>query len=39
MKLSELYSILNKVLEDKIFYGTNVYDNEDNASMPFIVYQ
>ena len=39
MKLSELYSILNKVLEDKVFYATNVYDNEDNASMPFIVYQ
>ena len=39
MKLSELYSILNKVLEDKVFYATNVYDNEDNATMPFIVYQ
>ena len=39
MKLSELYSILNKVLEDKVFYGTNVYDNEDNTEPPFIVYQ
>lgn len=23
----------------KVFYATNEYDNEDNAEMPFIVYQ
>jgi len=39
MELSTLYSILNKVLKDKVFYGSNTYDNNDNASMPFIVYQ
>jgi len=39
MNLNELFSILNSVLPDKVFYGTNVYDNDDNASMPFIVYQ
>lgn len=39
MNLETLYSYLSKVLEGKIFYGTNVYDNEDNASMPYIVYQ
>lgn len=39
MELSSLYSILNNVLKDKVFYGTNSYDNNDNASMPFIVYQ
>ncbi|MDE7264034.1 MAG: hypothetical protein K2N64_05185 [Anaeroplasmataceae bacterium] len=39
MKLEKLYSILNKVLGTKVFYGINVYDNEDNASMPYIVYQ
>ena len=39
MKLSELFSILNLALPNKVFYGTNVYDNDDNASMPFIVYQ
>lgn len=39
MDLETLYSYLNKVLEGKVFYGTNVYDNEDNASMPYIVYQ
>lgn len=37
--LTKLYKILDKVLNDKVFYGTNVYDNSDNASMPFIVYQ
>lgn len=39
MSLENIYSVLNKVLKDKVFYGTNVYDNDDNASMPFIVYQ
>ncbi len=39
MSLEELYSILNKTLESKVFYGINVYDNEDNASMPYMVYQ
>lgn len=39
MKLEEIYSILNKVLPNKVFYGTNVYDNEDNATMPYMVYQ
>ena len=39
MDLSKLYQALNSVLKDKVFYGSNVYDNEDNASMPYIVYQ
>ena len=39
MTIEEIFKILNKVLPEKIFYGTNVYDNENNASMPFIVYQ
>jgi hypothetical protein len=39
MVLTELYSILDSVLEGKVFYGSNVYDNDDNATMPFIVYQ
>lgn len=39
LNLEELYSILNSVLESKVFYGINVYDNEDNARMPYIVYQ
>ena len=39
MDLSKLYQSLNSVLKDKVFYGSNVYDNEDNASMPYIVYQ
>lgn len=39
MNLETIYSILNSVLEDKVFYAVNVYDNEDNASMPYIVYQ
>lgn len=39
MELATLYSILNQSFQDKVFYGTNAYDNEDNASMPFIVYQ
>ena len=39
MELSTLYLALNEVLKDKVFYGSNVYDNEDNASMPYIVYQ
>lgn len=39
MDLSTLYLALNEVLKDKVFYGSNIYDNEDNASMPYIVYQ
>lgn len=39
MKLERLFSILNKVIPNKVFYGSNVYDNEDNVTMPFIVYQ
>ena len=27
MKLEELYSIIKGVLPNKVFYGTNVYDN------------
>ena len=39
MELSVLYQALESVLKDKVFYGSNVYDNEDNATMPYIVYQ
>ena len=39
MNLETIYSILNTVLKDKVFYSVNAYDNEDNASMPYIVYQ
>jgi hypothetical protein len=37
--LEFLFGVLNKVLGNKVFYGTNVSDNIDNASMPFIAYQ
>lgn len=39
MSLEELCKILNLVLPNKVFYGTNVYDNGDYAEMPYIVYQ
>lgn len=39
MKLEDIYIILNRILPKKVFYGTNVYDNEDNADIPYIVYQ
>lgn len=39
MEIDTLFKVLNKALKDKVFYATNVYDNSDNASMPFIVYQ
>ena len=39
MTLETIYSILDKVLKDKVFYAVNVYDNEENAPMPYIVYQ
>lgn len=39
MKLEALFSLLEGILPGKVFYGTNIYDNDDNASMPFIVYQ
>lgn len=39
MTLEEIYSILDTVLPNKVFYGSNIYDNDDNASMPYIVYQ
>ena len=39
MTLESICKILRSVLPDKVFYGTNVYDDGDNASMPYIVYQ
>lgn len=39
MEIDALFKVLSKALKDKVFYGTNTYDNFDNASMPFIVYQ
>ena len=39
MNLEELYQLLLTVLPDKVFYGTNIYDDENNASIPYIVYQ
>ena len=39
MILEDLYSILNEVLPDKVSYGINVYDDETNVDMPYIVYQ
>lgn len=39
MKLDELFTLLNSVLPNKVFYGSNIYDNGDNSSMPFIVYE
>lgn len=39
MDLKTLFSILNSVLESRVFYSSNIYDNGDNASMPYIVYQ
>lgn len=39
MTLSELFSILKIIIPNKVFYGINVYDNNDNAEMPYIVYQ
>lgn len=39
MTLNELYDVLNSVLAGKVYYAFNSYDNIDNASLPFIVYQ
>ena len=39
MTLENIVEILKSVLPNKVFYGSNVYDNEDNATMPYIVYQ
>ncbi len=39
MDLKTLFPILDSVLGNKVFYASNVYDNGDNASMPYIVYQ
>jgi hypothetical protein len=39
VNLEDLYSILNEVLENRVCYGTNVYDDESNVDMPYIVYQ
>ena len=39
MNLEDLYSILNEVLPNKVSYGINVYDDETNVDMPYIVYQ
>lgn len=37
-KLEKLRLTLLKATS-KVFYATNEYDNEDNAELPFIVYQ
>lgn len=39
MVLSELYLTLNKVIKDRVFYGNNVYENQDSIEFPYIVYQ
>lgn len=39
MKLEKLYTILEQVLKGKVFYGVNVYDDENVAEPPYIVYQ
>jgi len=39
MKLEKIYSLLDSLFKGKVFYGTNIYDNQDNAKMPYIVYQ
>ena len=39
MRLEDIYELLKEVIPNKVFYGTNSYDNSDNASMPYIVYQ
>ena len=39
MNLEELYKVISPVIPNKVFYGTNTYDDTDNASMPYIVYQ
>lgn len=39
MYLKEIFTILNTVLPSKVFYGINIYDNQSNADMPYIVYQ
>jgi hypothetical protein len=39
MTLTDIFNILNGVLEGKVFYGTNVYDNETQVELPYIVYQ
>ena len=39
MTLAKLYDVLNEVLSGKVYYAFNSYDNIDNATLPFIVYQ
>lgn len=39
MTLTKLYDVLNTVLKGRVYYAFNNYDNVDNATLPFIVYQ
>ena len=39
MTLEDIFGILDGVLEGKVFYGSNVYDNEAQVELPYIVYQ
>ena len=39
MTLEGLVNIIKPVLPNKVFYGSNIYDNLDNAKMPYIVYK
>ncbi len=39
MNLEKLYTVLSGVIKNKVFYGINIYDNNEIVKMPFIVYK
>lgn len=39
MTLEGLYSLLSRVMPGRVWYGTNVYDGENPADPPYVVYQ
>lgn len=39
MKKEYIFSTLNKVLQGKVYYGINVYDNETVLELPYIIFQ
>ena len=39
MELNELFKLLNGIIPNQVYYGTNVYDDNKMITFPYIVYQ
>lgn len=39
MRLEDIFTLLHRVLPNKVFYGTNIYSDKERVTMPYLVYQ